>query len=136
MNNSQSQNYIKNWSIQDSIKTYGIDKWGDKYFSINSEGNIAIKTNQGEIIDLLKLVKEIKSRKINPPLIIRFNDILKDRIHELNNSFNHSINKYKYQNIYQGVFPVKCNHQKNIIEKIIEFGSPWNLGLEVGSTNF
>ena len=133
MNNSQSQNYIKNWSIQDSIKTYGIDKWGDKYFSINSEGNIAIKTNQGEIIDLLKLVKEIKSRKINPPLIIRFNDILKDRIHELNNSFNHSINKYKYQNIYQGVFPVKCNHQKNIIEKIIEFGSPWNLGLEVGS---
>ena len=84
-------------------------------------------------IDLFKLVKELKSREINPPLIIRFNDILKDRINALHDSFFKAIKTYKYKNIYQGVFPVKCNQQKNVLEKIIEFGSQWNFGLEVGS---
>ena len=123
------------WSIKDSSDLYDIEKWGDKYFSINKEGNISISAN-GDIdnsIDLLTLVQEIKSREINPPLILRFNDILKDRIAELHNAFSNSIEKYKYKNKYQGVFPIKCNHQKNFIEKILEFGDIWNFGLEVGS---
>ena len=123
------------WSIEDSVKTYDIDKWGHKYFSINRKGNISISPD-GKIeksIDLLQLVKELKSRKINPPLIIRFNDILRDRILDLNNSFGKAIKQYEYNNIYQGVFPVKCNQQKHLIEKIIEYGSSWNFGLEVGS---
>jgi len=127
---------LKNiWTIEDSISTYNIDKWGDKYFSINSKGNISvIKDIKSENkIDLFKLVKELKSREINPPLIIRFNDILKDRINALHESFSKAIKTYKYKNIYQGVFPVKCNQQKNVLEKIIEFGSQWNFGLEVGS---
>ncbi len=127
---------LKNiWTIEDSIATYNIDKWGDKYFSINSKGNISVtKDNKSENkIDLLKLVKELKSREINPPLIIRFNDILKDRINALHESFGKAIKTYKYKNIYQGVFPVKCNQQKNVLEKIIEFGNQWNFGLEVGS---
>jgi len=127
---------LKNiWTIEDSISTYNIDKWGDKYFSINSKGNISV--NKGikyeNKIDLFKLVKELKSREINPPLIIRFNDILKDRINALHDAFLKAIKTYKYENIYQGVFPVKCNQQKNVLEKIIEFGTPWNFGLEVGS---
>jgi len=127
---------LKNiWTIEDSISTYNIDKWGDKYFSINSKGNISVTKDikSENKIDLFKLVKELKSREINPPLIIRFNDILKDRINELHDSFLKAIKTYKYKNIYQGVFPVKCNQQKNVLEKIIEFGSPWNFGLEVGS---
>ncbi|MBO8242917.1 biosynthetic arginine decarboxylase [Prochlorococcus marinus XMU1411] len=127
---------LKNiWTIEDSISTYKIDKWGDKYFSINSKGNISVTKdiNSENKIDLFKLVKELKSREINPPLIIRFNDILKDRINALHNAFSKAIKTYKYENIYQGVFPVKCNQQKNILEKIIEFGSQWNFGLEVGS---
>ncbi len=135
MNQSNSNTSKQIWSIKDSSDLYNIDKWGDKYFSINDEGNISIKPN-GKInnsIDLFKLVEEIKSREINPPLILRFNDILKDRIRELHNAFYNSIKNYKYKNIYKGVFPIKCNHQKNMIEKIIEFGSEWNFGLEVGS---
>ncbi len=127
---------LKNiWTIEDSISTYNIDKWGDKYFSINSKGNISVTKDikSEDKIDLFKLVKELKSREINPPLIIRFNDILKDRINELHDSFFKAIKTYKYNNIYQGVFPVKCNQQKNVLEKIIEFGSKWNFGLEVGS---
>jgi len=127
---------LKNiWTIEDSISTYNIDKWGDKYFSINSKGNISVTKDikSANKIDLFKLVKELKSREINPPLIIRFNDILKDRINALHDSFFKAIKTYKYKNIYQGVFPVKCNQQKNVLEKIIEFGSQWNFGLEVGS---
>ena len=127
---------LKNiWTIKDSIATYNIDKWGDKYFSINSKGNISVTKDikSENKIDLFKLVKELKSREINPPLIIRFNDILKDRINALHDSFFKAIKTYKYKNIYQGVFPVKCNQQKNVLEKIIEFGSQWNFGLEVGS---
>ncbi len=127
---------LKNiWTIEDSISTYNIDKWGDKYFSINSKGNVSVTKDikSENKIDLFKLVKELKSREINPPLIIRFNDILKDRINALHESFFKAIKTYKYKNIYQGVFPVKCNQQKNVLEKIIEFGSQWNFGLEVGS---
>ncbi len=127
---------LKNiWTIEDSISTYNIDKWGDKYFSINSKGNISVTKNikSENKIDLFKLVKELKSREINPPLIIRFNDILKDRINALHDAFSKAIKTYKYKNNYQGVFPVKCNQQKNVLEKIIEFGSQWNFGLEVGS---
>ena len=86
----------KNWTIKDSISTYGIDKWGEKYFSINSDGNISISPNRKskKKVDLFKLVKEFKSREINTPLIIRFNDILKDRITELNNAFSKAIETY------------------------------------------
>ena len=135
MTNFEAKKLKNNWTIEDSISTYNIDKWGDKYFSINSKGNISVSKDlkSAKKIDLFKLVKELKSREINTPLIIRFNDILKDRINALNDAFLQAIKTYKYKNIYQGVFPVKCNQQKNILEKIIEFGSPWNFGLEVGS---
>ena len=94
---------LKNiWTIADSISTYKIDKWGDKYFSINSEGNISVTKDikSENEIDLFKLVKELKSREINPPLIIRFNDILKDRINSLHDAFSKAIKTYKYKNIY------------------------------------
>ena len=135
MNNFEPKKSNKNWTIKDSISTYNIDRWGDKYFSINSKGNISITPEKSSTkkIDLFKLVKELISREINPPLIIRFNDILKDRITELHEAFSKAIKTYEYKNIYQGVFPVKCNQQKNVLEKIIEFGSPWDFGLEVGS---
>ena len=135
MKPTNSYNSGKKWSIKDSTNLYYIDKWGDKYFSINNDGNISISPdgNIDNCIDLLKLVKEIKRREINPPFILRFNDILKDRITELHNAFSNAIKNYKYKNVYQGVFPIKCNHQKNFIEKILEFGSIWNFGLEVGS---
>ena len=135
MTNFEPKKLKKNWTIEDSISTYNIDKWGGKYFSINSKGNISVTKDikSEKKIDLFKLVKELKSREINTPLIIRFNDILKDRINELHEAFLKAIKTYKYKNIYQGVFPVKCNQQKNVLEKIIEFGSPWNFGLEVGS---
>jgi len=131
-NKSQSN---ESWSLEDSLETYNIKKWGDKYFSLNKKGNVAIFPNgdSGNSIDLLQLMKELKSREINPPLILRFNDILKNRLSELNNAFEKAIKSYHYKNIYKGVFPIKCNHHKNLLEKILEFGDKWDFGLEVGS---
>jgi len=135
LTNFERKKSNKNWTIKDSISTYNIDKWGDKYFSINSKGNVSITlgNKSSKIVDLFTLVKELKSREINTPLIIRFNDILQDRITKLHDAFSKAIETYEYKNIYQGVFPVKCNQQKNVLEKIIEFGNPWDFGLEVGS---
>ena len=123
MTNFAPRKSNKYWTIENSIATYNIDKWGDKYFSINSKGNISVtpEKNSAKKIDLFKLVKELKSREINTPLIIRFNDILKDRIVALHEAFLKAIKDYKYKNIYQGVFPIKCNLHKNVLEKIIEF---------------
>jgi len=123
LTNFEPKKSNKKWTIENSISTYNINKWGDKYFSINSKGNISVTKNikSENKIDLFKLVKELKSREINPPLIIRFNDILKDRINALHNAFLKAIKTYKYKNTYQGVFPVKCNQQKNVLEKIILF---------------
>ena len=89
MTNFEPKKLTSIWTIEDSISTYNIDKWGDKYFSINSKGNISVTKDikSGIKIDLFKLVEELKSREINPPLIIRFNDILKDRINALHDSF-------------------------------------------------
>ena len=135
MKDSQKIKTNNIWTIQDSEKFYNIQSWGNNYFHINQKGNISLSLDgcQDRKIDLLQLVEEIKSRNINAPLILRFNDILKDRIAELNHSFNKAIKQYKYKNKYQGVFPVKCNQQKTLIEKIVEYGSPWDFGLEVGS---
>ena len=71
MTNFYPKKLNKNWTIEDSISTYGIDKWGEKYFSINSDGNISISPNRKykKKVDLFKLVKEIKSREINTPLL-------------------------------------------------------------------
>ena len=101
---NQENKSNKNWSIADSVSTYGIDKWGDKYFFINKKGNIALSNNDNDkkSIDLYKLVEEIQNRDIQLPLILRFNDVLKDRISELNNSFINAIKFYSYQNKYQG----------------------------------
>ena len=106
MTNFEPKKFKNIWTIEDSISTYSIDKWGDKYFSINSKGNISVTKDikSENKIDLFKLVKELKSREINPPLIIRFNDILKDRINALHDSFLKAIKTYKLRTFIKAFF--------------------------------
>ena len=112
MTNFEPKKFKNTWTIEDSISTYNIDMWGNPYFSINSKGNISItpEKKSAKIIDLFKLVEELKSREINTPLIIRFNDILKDRINALHDVFLKAIKTYKYKNIY----PPICQYCKSI----------------------
>ena len=125
----------KIWKIEDSEKLYRILEWGNPYFSINSAGHITVspKGDLGGSLDLYELVESIKQRNIGVPLIIRFSDILEDRIERLNACFSKAIARYKYKNVYRGVFPVKCNQNSQLVEEVVEFGKPHKFGLEAGS---
>ena len=135
MKNKDFPNINNEWSIADSAILYGLDKWGDKYFTINSKGHISIKPqeNSEQNLDLFDLVKELESRNLKLPLLIRFDDILEDRLQRLHNAFKKAITEYSYQGIYQGVYPIKCNQQRHVVEELITCGRQWNFGLEAGS---
>ena len=125
----------KNWTVSDSETLYGLNRWGDNYFSINKDGhiNVSPKRSQGSSLDLLDLVNELESRNLKMPLLIKFDDILEDRLTQLHKAFANAINQYNYEGEYQGVFPIKCNQQRHVVEELITCGHRWHFGLEAGS---
>lgn len=125
----------KSWKIEDSEKLYRIQGWGEPYFSINAAGHITVspKGDRGGSLDLYDLVESLKQRSLGLPLLIRFSDILEDRIERLNSCFAKAIARYNYKNVYRGVFPVKCNQHRHLVEDLVRFGQPHYFGLEAGS---
>jgi arginine decarboxylase len=123
------------WTIEDSEKLYRIQGWGEPYFSINAAGHVTVspKGDRGGSLDLFELVEALRRRNLGLPLLIRFSDILEDRIERLHACFAKAIARYKYAGTYQGVFPVKCNQQRHIVEDLVRFGQPYQFGLEAGS---
>jgi arginine decarboxylase len=123
------------WTIEHSEELYRIPSWGHPYFSINADGHLTVspKGDRGGSLDLFELVEAIKQRNLNLPLLIRFSDILQDRIERLNACFAKAIARYKYNGGYRGVFPVKCNQQRQLLEDLVRFGKPHQFGLEAGS---
>ncbi len=125
----------KSWKIEDSEALYRIEGWGQPYFSINAAGHVTVspKGDRGGSLDLFELVNALKQRNLGLPLLIRFSDILEDRIERLNACFAKAIARYNYSGVYRGVFPVKCNQQRHLIEDLVRFGKPHQFGLEAGS---
>nr|DAD40437.1 TPA_asm: hypothetical protein HUJ06_014760 [Nelumbo nucifera] len=132
------------WSPSLSASLYKIDSWGAPYFSVNSSGNISVSPHGAETlphqeIDLMKVVKKVSEPKFSGglglqfPLIVRFPDVLKNRLESLQSAFDSAILSQGYGSHYQGVYPVKCNQDRFVVEDIVEFGSPFRFGLEAGS---
>jgi arginine decarboxylase len=123
------------WSIEDSENQYRIKGWGEPYFSINAAGHITVSPqgDRGGSLDLFELVNALRERNLALPLLIRFSDILEDRIERLNASFAKAIARYNYDGSYRGVFPIKCNQQRHLVEDLVKFGKPFQFGLEAGS---
>jgi arginine decarboxylase len=123
------------WTIEDSENLYRINGWGEPYFSISAAGHVTVapQGDRGGSLDLYELVTSLQQRKLALPLLIRFSDILEHRIERLNACFAKAIARYNYDGVYKGVFPVKCNQQKHLIEDLVKFGKPYQLGLEAGS---
>ncbi len=132
---THSSSKHKDWSIENSANLYGLNNWGAEYFSINNLGHIQIhpKDTTKESVDLMELVQELESRNLKLPLLIRFDDILEDRLKKIHTAFEKAISDYKYAGNYQGVFPIKCNQHRHVVEEIITCGRKWNFGLEAGS---
>jgi len=123
------------WSTADSAELYGIHNWGHGFFSINSRGNVISHPNGPEAgnIDLKELVDEVTRRGIGLPLLVRFSDVLKSRVVELHETFKRAIVECEYKGEYRGVYPIKVNQHRYVVEEIIEFGRPYHYGLEAGS---
>jgi arginine decarboxylase len=123
------------WTIEDSENQYRIKGWGEPYFSINAAGHVTVSPqgDRGGSLDLYELVTALQQRNLALPLLIRFSDILEHCIERLNACFAKAIARYNYPGGYKGVFPVKCNQQKHLVEDIVKFGQPYQFGLEAGS---
>jgi arginine decarboxylase len=127
---------MRSWTIRDSGELYGISHWGKPYFSIGDNGHIAVNPSglpDGPRVDLFELVEEIRGRGLGPPLLVRFSDILASRVRSVASCFERAIQEYDYRGRYSGVYPIKVNQQRQVVEELIEFGRPHRLGLEVGS---
>ncbi|HEX8340265.1 MAG TPA: hypothetical protein VF624_05090, partial [Tepidisphaeraceae bacterium] len=123
------------WSVEESAKLYNIAGWGQEYFSVNGEGNVAVHPTgeRAKAIDLKKLVDDLRSRDINAPVLIRFTDILKHRVDRIHDAFAKAIVDHEYRGAYQCLYPIKVNQQRHVVEEIHYFGKAHNFGLEAGS---
>jgi arginine decarboxylase len=123
------------WSIEESNKLYNVEAWGADYFHINAKGNISVTPTKepNKSIDLHTVIEDVRARGIEIPVLIRFQDILRSRVKELNESFRSAISEYNYQGKYTGVFPIKVNQLREAVEEILDAGVPYGYGIECGS---
>ena len=125
----------ESWNIQDARNLYNIQRWGAKYFDVNEAGHVVAKPleDAGASVDITDVIEEAKSRGLKFPLLIRFQDILRHRVESINQAFRNSIAEFNYQGSYRGVFPIKVNQLREVVEEILDAGKPYDFGLEVGS---
>ncbi len=132
---SQVASPTASWDVQAARALYNINRWGAKYFDINEAGHVVAMPlrENGAGVDVTDVIEEAKGRGMKFPVLIRFQDILRDRVEALNQAFAGSIAEFNYQNKYRGVFPIKVNQLREVVEEILEAGKPYQFGLEVGS---
>ena len=125
----------KNWSTQKSAELYQVDGWGEPYFRVNNKGHVEVfpEPNEDRGIDLYQLCEQLAARGLSMPLLIRFPNILHHRIAKLNGCFEKAIKEYDYKGKFRGVFPIKVNQQRHLVEEIVEYGRAFKFGLEAGS---
>ena len=123
------------WSVEKSASLYGINSWGNGYFKINSQGNVIVTPSggQGPQVDLYELTQDLLDRGIRIPIMIRFQDIIKARVELLHNCFQKAFTDHGYKGQYCGVYPIKVNQQKHLVQELVKFGKDLRLGLECGS---
>src|SRR5437867_1588866 len=132
---SNSTDASEPWDIQHARNLYNIHRWGAKYFDINEAGHVVAKPLQdaGSAVDVTDVIEEAKARGLKFPVLIRFQDILRHRVESINLAFRSAITEFNYQGKYRGVFPIKVNQLREVVEEILDAGKPYNFGLEVGS---
>ncbi len=135
MANSTEPDMLDRWKLSDAFETYRVNEWGKGYFGINSLGNVTVMpTKEPEAsIDLKELIDQLQARGIQLPILVRFTDILRHRVSEIHAAFQKSIEEFDYKGKYCCVYPIKVNQQRQVVEEILDFGKPFQFGLEAGS---
>ncbi len=123
------------WNIKDSLELYQVSNWGGEYFGINKSGHVVVRPHGrgGHSVDLYDLIPDLRARGLDTPLLVRFSDILANRVETLVEAFHKAATDYGYRGAYRGVYPIKVNQQRHVVEEIISFGASHGIGLEVGS---
>jgi arginine decarboxylase len=125
----------RGWTVRDSLELYNVPNWGTGFFDINSKGHVEVlpRGSEGAGIDLLELVQDLERRGLRAPLLIRFSDILASRVEGISRAFSSAIAEYSYQGRYRGVYPIKVNQQRQVVEEVVRYGAALGVGLEAGS---
>jgi arginine decarboxylase len=123
------------WTVSDATELYEIERWGKNYFSIAPNGHVRVHATKdtGKAIDLKQLVDHLQLRGIGLPILIRFRDILRQRLADIASAFQSAITQNSYDGRYFCVYPIKVNQQRQVVEEVLEFGRPYDFGLEAGS---
>jgi len=123
------------WELADAVAAYNVERWGTGYFAVTPKGTLGVSPLQDptQSIDLMAVVKEAKERGLAFPLVVRFQDLLRHRVQTINESFREAMEEAGYGGAYKGVFPIKVNQLREVVEEIIEAGAPYHFGLEAGS---
>jgi arginine decarboxylase len=120
---------------EESAVLYGIPNWGKGYFRVNEDGDLVVHPTlePSRFVVLKQIVDEVALRGITAPMVLRFPQILASAVASLNDAFAHAIEEYGYENTFRGVFPIKVNQKRVVVQKIIEAGRQYGYGLEAGS---
>src|SRR5215208_56206 len=123
------------WSVETATQHYNIAGWVAGYFSVNEKGHVAVHPHgqAGPTIDIMDVVEDIQERRIGFPCVVRFQDVLRSRVKQLNESFQRAIAEMNYGARYFGVYPIKVNQLREVVEEILDAGAPYHYGLEAGS---
>ncbi|MCX4291172.1 MAG: biosynthetic arginine decarboxylase [Odoribacter sp.] len=125
---------MRKWSIDDSAELYNINGWGLNYFSINDKGHVAVTPKTGgPSIDLKELMEELQLRDVEAPVLLRFPDILDNRIEKISHCFELAAKEYGYTSKNFIIYPIKVNQMRPVVEEIVSHGNKFNIGLEAGS---
>lgn len=127
---------MADWSIEEAEKLYGVSRWGGGYFRIGENGNVHVTpdpNNTDMRIDFQSVINEIKQEGIQFPVVVRFHDVLRSQVANLNTVFINTIAEANYNGHYNGVYPVKVNQMREVVEEIVDAGEAYNYGLEAGS---
>lgn len=123
------------WDIEKAREVYGISRWGLRYFDINDQGQVTVSPlkEEGGTIAIMDVIEEAVAKKLHFPLLIRFQDLLRNRVKRINQAFALAIEEFGYNSLYRGVYPIKVNQLREVVEEIVDAGRDYHYGLEVGS---
>lgn len=125
---------MRKWSIDDSAELYNINGWGLNYFSINEKGHVTVTPKVGgPRIDIKELMEELQVRDVSAPVLLRFPDILDNRIEKISSCFQAAATEYGYTGKNFIIYPIKVNQMRPVVEEIVSHGTKYNIGLEAGS---
>ena len=125
---------MRKWTTEDSAELYNINSWGKGYFTINAQGHLTVTPKEGgPEIDAISLMEELQGHDISAPVLLRFPDILNNRIEKISKCFEHAAEEYSYTGNSYIVYPIKVNQMRPVVEELVNHDPKYKVGLEAGS---